>query len=384
MNATTSALTPVVDAISVILFEGNVVPHEWYAAIKTPSGKTDLPTIIILSEIIYWYRPIREIDPGDGRPMPLRKKFADDMFQASASYFEAKFGLTKEQARGALRRLEDAGLIRRDYRDIVRNGQAPRYNVPFIEPIPERIFAISHPEPGVTTGPTTPVTHLTPTTCKGGLSQDKGGLSQNKGGLSQDKVTKTSTETSTETTTTTSAGSGSSNSRSCCRNITSKSEPGHSRPTTFAIPEGLTPSEAAIARKRVEAFPNIAQDLLDELAGQMQAKRVAGRTINPIPYLDGLIRSAQSGTFQFSRGLAVREAVLRRRQIDAVQQHNEVLARSTLGVGLTPKLPKKPGSPPESGGRFQAQRKALRAALTRPTSVFSTPAESRRQGDCSA
>jgi len=135
-------LTSTVMEIGKIHFEGNIIPHQWYQHIVLESGKPDLPAIIILAEIIYWYRPYQTLDKS-GKPL-LRKHFDGDMFQCTAAYFESKFGLTKDQARKALKRLEDAGYIRREYRDIVQQGIL-RNNIMFIEPISLAIMAITHP-----------------------------------------------------------------------------------------------------------------------------------------------------------------------------------------------------------------------------------------------
>ena len=102
-------LTSTVIEIGKIHFEGNIIPHQWYQHIVLESGKPDLPAIIILAEIIYWYRPYQTLDKS-GKPL-LRKHFDGDMFQCTAAYFESKFGLTKDQVRKALKRLEDAGYI---------------------------------------------------------------------------------------------------------------------------------------------------------------------------------------------------------------------------------------------------------------------------------
>jgi hypothetical protein len=136
-----AALPPVVAEIGKIHFEGNIIPHPWYQRITLESGRPDLPAIIILAEIVYWYRPYQTLDKR-GKPL-LRKHFDGDMFQCTAAYFETKFGLTKDQARKALKRLEDAGYIRREYRSIVQQGIL-RNNIMFVEPMPLAILAITH------------------------------------------------------------------------------------------------------------------------------------------------------------------------------------------------------------------------------------------------
>ena len=132
-----TTLPATVAEIGKIHFEGNIIPHPWYQRITLESGKPDLPAIIILAEIIYWYRPYQTLDKR-GKPL-LRKHFDGDMFQCTAAYFETKFGLTKDQARKALKRLEDAGYIRREYRSIVQQGIL-RNNIMFIEPVPLAIL----------------------------------------------------------------------------------------------------------------------------------------------------------------------------------------------------------------------------------------------------
>ena len=143
-------LPPAVAEIGKIHFEGNIIPHPWYQRITLESGKPDLPAIVILAEIVYWYRPYQTLDRR-GRPLQ-RKHFDGDMFQCTAAYFSSKFGFTKDQARKALKRIEDAGYIRREYRSIVQQGVL-RNNIMFIEPLPPAIMAITHPGSGSEIGP---------------------------------------------------------------------------------------------------------------------------------------------------------------------------------------------------------------------------------------
>ncbi|MBL8254043.1 MAG: hypothetical protein JNJ76_10610 [Candidatus Competibacter sp.] len=138
-----ASLPPAVAETGKIHFEGNIVPHQWYQHVTLASGKPDLPAITILSEIIYWYRPYQTLTKG-GKPV-LRKHFDGDRFQCTAAYFADKFGLTKDQTRKALKRLEDAGYIHREYRDIVQQGIL-RNCITFVEPVPSAILAITQPE----------------------------------------------------------------------------------------------------------------------------------------------------------------------------------------------------------------------------------------------
>ena len=137
-----ASLPPAVAEIGKIHFEGNIIPHQWYQHITCESGKPDLPAITILAEIIYWYRPYQTLTKS-GRSI-LHKRFEGDRFQCTAAYFVDKFGLTKDQTRKALKRLEDAGYIRREYRDIVYQGILHNC-ISFVEPVPLAIMEITHP-----------------------------------------------------------------------------------------------------------------------------------------------------------------------------------------------------------------------------------------------
>ena len=93
-------------------FTGNTIPHSWYTQITSESGRPDHNAISIFSEIIYWYRPGRE----------GRAKFKDDIWQTSYNHFETRFGYNNQRTRRALIRLEELGLIRREFRTIEKYG----------------------------------------------------------------------------------------------------------------------------------------------------------------------------------------------------------------------------------------------------------------------
>lgn len=134
-------LSKLVTTIGKINLDGNIIPHQWYQKITFSSGKPDLPAIVILAEIIYWYQP-KKYNDKNGNTI-LRKQFSGDMFQCNAAYYENKFGFTKTQARRALVRLESLGLIKRELRTVTING-ITQNNTTFVEPIPEAILAITN------------------------------------------------------------------------------------------------------------------------------------------------------------------------------------------------------------------------------------------------
>lgn len=111
-----------VDAIGQMHLEGNVIPHTWYENIRLSTGKPDLIAITLLSEIVYWYRPIHLKEEASGRLLGIKKKFKADALQRSYDSFVEQFGFSKKQVREAMDRLEQLGLITRDFRTITSNG----------------------------------------------------------------------------------------------------------------------------------------------------------------------------------------------------------------------------------------------------------------------
>ncbi len=98
--------------------------------------------------------------------------------------------------------------------------------------------------------------------------------------------------------------------------------------TGLSFPNSLSQKEVAAAKRKLDGLPNVlAQQLIDELAGQLQAKTIRG---SPLAYLRGLINRAKAGEFTPEVGVAVAEA--RGRQ----QRTNAALKRAQA---LVPELP---------------------------------------------
>lgn len=132
MNNMYTTGSDIVDAVGQLNFEGHTIPHLWYENIRLESNKPDLVAIIILSEIVYWYRPTVLKDEATGRTIGLKKRFAADLLQKTYAGFSDQFGISKRQAQEAVARLEKYGLVKRHFRTIVSNG-TPSSNVLFIE-----------------------------------------------------------------------------------------------------------------------------------------------------------------------------------------------------------------------------------------------------------
>jgi len=121
-----------VDTVGKMHFEGNTIPHIWYKNIRFENDKPDLIAIIILAEIVYWYRPTFVKDEFTGELLGVKKRFNADLLQRSYESFENQFGISKRQAKDAIVRLENLGIIKRHFRTINPNG-TPLSNVLFIE-----------------------------------------------------------------------------------------------------------------------------------------------------------------------------------------------------------------------------------------------------------
>lgn len=136
---------PIVDAVGKINLSGNIIPEAWYQTIlKDNTNKPDLLAILILGEIVYWYRPIIEKDEFSNQ-ITYKKKFQADILQKSYKQLESKFGCSKRQAQESIRTLERLGVIQREVR-VVEFAESGINNALFIRLIPEALFDITYPK----------------------------------------------------------------------------------------------------------------------------------------------------------------------------------------------------------------------------------------------
>ena len=133
-----------VDAMDRIRITGNVIPQSWYGEILRDNGKPYLLAVILLADIVYWYRPVEERDESSGFVIGLRKRFRGDLLQKTYDEYAKLYGESKRTIKAALDRLEELGLIRKIFRDIKLKNGTKIPNVMYIEIFPERIEKISH------------------------------------------------------------------------------------------------------------------------------------------------------------------------------------------------------------------------------------------------
>ncbi|MGB4611003.1 MAG: DUF6017 domain-containing protein [Saccharofermentanales bacterium] len=124
---------------------GNVIPHTWFRTLVKDNGKPHLNAMVLLSDIVYWYRPTETIDEKTNAFIGYAKKFKGDILQRSYQQIEEKFGLSKNQARDAIVFLEDKGVIKRVFRTITVQ-ELKLSNVMFIDLNFEKLMEITFPE----------------------------------------------------------------------------------------------------------------------------------------------------------------------------------------------------------------------------------------------
>ena len=144
MNLSTG--NEIVDKIGQINISGNIIPKIWFSTItKKDSNKPYYLAILILADIVYWYRPTEVRDETTGSLIGFKKRFKSDLLQRSYAAFEKEFGENEQVIRRALSRLEELGLIKRVLRTINQNGMLYN-NVMYISLSPEKIIEYTYPE----------------------------------------------------------------------------------------------------------------------------------------------------------------------------------------------------------------------------------------------
>lgn len=134
-----------VDRMSRLQISGNVIPISWYQTIRKSTGKPNLTAIVILSDIVYWYRAVEVRDEMTGQLIGLKKKFRSDILQRSYQQIAEQFGITKRDATNAIVELEKMGVVRRVFRMEEINGQMYS-NVLFLDLNVDVLEKLTYPE----------------------------------------------------------------------------------------------------------------------------------------------------------------------------------------------------------------------------------------------
>ena len=139
----------IVDQITELRITGNIIPENWYKAITKLNGKPYLNAIIILSDLVYWYRASEVRDEETGMLIGYRQKFRGDLLRRSYQQLADKFGLSKRDVINAIVSLEKDGLIRRVFRTVAVGNNVRSTvmnNVLYIELCAEKLREITYPD----------------------------------------------------------------------------------------------------------------------------------------------------------------------------------------------------------------------------------------------
>ena len=133
----------VIQTIGGMNFQGNIIPLTWFQHICMDNGKPDSIAIMLLSDILYWYRPVLHRDQESGQVTAMKKKFKSDILQKSYQEYADLFGFSKRQIIDAMARLESFGIIRRIFRTINSyTGKIP--NVMYLQLYPKVLREITY------------------------------------------------------------------------------------------------------------------------------------------------------------------------------------------------------------------------------------------------
>ena len=197
----TGTMSPVVEKIGQLHFDGNITPHCWYQSplLQNDKGKPNLVAITLLADLVYWYRPTIVRDETSGQEVGRRQKFAADKLQKNYEKWGAGFGLSKRQVEDAMAFLKARGLATVEVRAVVSEyGTFP--NCAFIEPVFSAIQETTFPSPEKTGD--RPRKNGANVPRKRGTSPEKTGepgLKNGRRGTKKRDPTKTPSETSPET-----------------------------------------------------------------------------------------------------------------------------------------------------------------------------------------
>ena len=142
MNNIYGSGNEVVDQVGQMHFSGNIIPTTWYKTIVRDNQKPYLNAIIILSDVVYWYRPTEARDEQSGQLVGFKKKFRDDLLQRSYQQIADQFGMSKREATNAVVFLEKLGVIEREFRTL-KLASTVLNNVLYLKLNAEVLFTIT-------------------------------------------------------------------------------------------------------------------------------------------------------------------------------------------------------------------------------------------------
>lgn len=131
MNYMTSG-NETVDAMGMMNLTGNVIPQIWYSTITRENGKPYLLAITLLGDIVYWYRPTEIRDERTGRVVGWKKRFRGDLLQKTYQQYADLYGESKRSVKAAMDRLEELGVIWKEFREVTCGNGMVLNNVMYV------------------------------------------------------------------------------------------------------------------------------------------------------------------------------------------------------------------------------------------------------------
>jgi hypothetical protein len=180
---------PTVDGITRLKLTGNIIPDTWYQhpSLKKDNGNCELMAMLLLAEIIGWYKARQVVDEETLQVVGWQKKFKNEKLQVFLHAYASKFSCSKDTIARHLKFLHDRKLIVREYHAEYTFPDGKTYNnVIFVEPVLAEIRKISavfippkylefeeNPSEGV------------PQDCRGGAAEMQEGYCKNAEGVPQ-------------------------------------------------------------------------------------------------------------------------------------------------------------------------------------------------------
>lgn len=118
------------------------IPDAWYKNIRR-AGQPNLLAIILLSDIVYWYKWTEVRDEYSGMLVGVKKKFKYDFLQRNYPQIQERYGVSKRIAINAVNDLCEIGVIKKHLRTIQTKSGVKLSNVLFIELVPSVLRQIS-------------------------------------------------------------------------------------------------------------------------------------------------------------------------------------------------------------------------------------------------
>ena len=128
--------------MSKLNLQGSIIDNGWIENIRHENGKPYWVAILILSEIVYWYRPVEVRDEVTGKFLGWKKKYKADKLQKSHKALADRFGISKRQVKAALDYLRNKELIALELRNIYIGSKICN-NVLFIELLVDNLKKIT-------------------------------------------------------------------------------------------------------------------------------------------------------------------------------------------------------------------------------------------------